>query len=70
MIYFFFSKEPPTDDELRKNLAIMQMKKINAAKLDEQYGKPEPQKVTGSSSFPVYKEYETVAGNKKKGDES
>lgn len=47
----------------------MQMKKVNAAKLDVKYGKaPEaaktPQHVTGSGNFPKYDEYETVAGKR------
>lgn len=45
------------------------MKKINAAKLDEKYssGKAKvPQKVTGMGSFPVYEEYESAVGTKKK----
>ncbi|XP_031640958.1 NADH dehydrogenase [ubiquinone] 1 alpha subcomplex assembly factor 2 [Contarinia nasturtii] len=59
--------DPPTDEELKHNLAIMQMKKINAAELDNKYlggeEKP-PQITTGLSDFPRYDEYETVVGKK------
>lgn len=66
MIRFFFSRaEAPTVDELKHNLAIMQMKKINAAELDAKFSdgqeKP-PQITTGLSDFPKYDEYETVVG--------
>lgn len=44
------------------------MKKINAAKIEEKYPQLE-QKVTGSSSFPVYKEYSQQAGAPKKGED-
>lgn len=43
----------------------MQMKKINAAKLEAHYsgGKvKEPQKVTGGGTFPTHDGYEMVAG--------
>lgn len=56
-----------------KNLAIMEMKKVNADKLDVKFAKPndpsllksekDPQIVTGMS-FPTYKEYERVPGKK------
>lgn len=64
--------EPPTDEELKHNLAIMQMKKVNAAKLDAKYSggkEKEPQLATGSGSFPRYDEYETVAGKGPKNPE-
>jgi hypothetical protein len=58
-----FRKEPPTNEEVMKNYAIMQLKKKNAAELDEKYGKPVdqtmlPKEEKGMSSFPSYKEYE------------
>lgn len=66
-----YSDDPPTREELMKNLAIMEMKKVNADKLDAKYAKPvdpsqlkaaqDPQMVTGLS-FPTYKEYERVPG--------
>lgn len=34
----------------------MQMKKINAAKLEEEHGKPEPKKVTGLGTFPDFQD--------------
>lgn len=58
--------EPPTKEELVKNLQIMEMKKRNAAELDAQYGKkdidgklvaPEAETV---GTFPKYKEYEII----------
>lgn len=63
-----FRVDPPTPEELSKNLAIMQMKKINAAKLDEHYagGKTKaPQEITGGRNYPEYNEYELSAGKKK-----
>lgn len=68
MYLIIFRIEPPTPEELSKNLAIMQMKKVNAAKLDEHYsdGKvKEAQKVTGGGTFPTYDEYESTVGVKK-----
>lgn len=48
----------------------MQMKRINAAKLDQQYsgGKTnDPQIVSGMPNFPAHGEtYETIAGKDKK----
>lgn len=64
---FFFRKEPPTNDELRKNLAIMQMKKINAAKLEEKF--PTPQLPKTGAAFPSYPEYEGAPGKKPQRDE-
>lgn len=60
-----FRADPPTDEELKHNLAIMKMKKINAAELDAKYsdGKEKPTSITtGASNFPKYDEYETVVG--------
>jgi NADH dehydrogenase [ubiquinone] 1 alpha subcomplex assembly factor 2 len=49
-----------------KNLAIMQMKKDNAAKLDQKFGKQgqieQPQRVTGLRDFPQYEDYESMPG--------
>lgn len=64
--------EPPTREELIQNLSIMQMKKINADKIDEKFAKPkainDTEKIVTGMSFPSYKEYERVPG--KKPDES
>lgn len=67
------SDDPPTKEELLKNLAIMEMKKVNADKLDKKFAKPhdpqllktekDPKMVTGMS-FPTYDEYERVPGKK------
>lgn len=51
--FLLYSDDAPTKEELMKNLQIMEMKKINAAKLDQQFGvKPLPN-VTGIN-FPVH----------------
>lgn len=56
--------EPPTEDELKRNLAIMEAKKINAAKLEQHFndGTEKAQLPTGSSNFPRYDEYERIVG--------
>lgn len=58
---------PPTDEELKRNLAIMQMKKVNAAELDVKYSdgkEPELKITTGATDFPRYDEYEVVVGKR------
>lgn len=72
-----FRTYPPTDEELKRNLAIMEMKKLNAAELDAKYsdGKEKDKHLeitTGLSDFPKYKEYETVVGKRpeKKDDDN
>lgn len=65
----FCRVEPPTDAELKHNLAIMQMKKTNAAEIDEKFsdGIEKPlQLTTGASDFPKYDEYEVVVGKRPK----
>lgn len=47
----------------------MQMKKLNAAELDEKYSEgkesdPSLGVITGLKNFPTYDEYETVVGKK------
>lgn len=64
---WFYSVDPPTDEELKRNLAIMEMKKNNAAELDAKYStgkEPDPalQVTTGLGDFPKYEEYEVVVG--------
>lgn len=60
--------EPPTREELVQNLQIMEMKKRNAAELNEKYTaargeQPQiTQPVKGPESFPRYQEYEHVPG--------
>lgn len=72
MLYHIYLRreEAPTREELLQNLAIMDMKKANAEKIDEKFAKPgnEPDKIVTGMSFPSYKEYERVPG--KKPDES
>lgn len=63
----FFRKEPPTDEELLKNLAIIKLKQKNAAELDKIYKKPGDsaeleKQLKGKSSFPAYSEYEIMPG--------
>lgn len=63
-------EEPPTREELIQNLQIMEMKKVNAAKLDEKYAKlrgettmeisPPKEKTIGT--FPQYDDYEIIPG--------
>lgn len=65
IFFFIYRAEAPTVDELKHNLAIMQMKKINAAELDAKFsdGQEKPAQITtGLGDFPTYDEYETVAG--------
>lgn len=71
LIENFYRKDPPTVEELTKNLAIMQMKKKNAALLDEKYGKPQDHaslkknEITGRAEFPRYDEdFEVMPGSK------
>lgn len=54
-------RNPPTEDEVMKNLAIMQMKKKNAIEIDKQGGQMTPME-TGFESFPKYSDYENVPG--------
>lgn len=65
---FCFSNEPPTKEELMRNLAIMDMKKDNAAKIDKKFAKAitkeNPEKIVTGMSFPSYKDYERVPGKK------
>lgn len=54
-------------------MAIMQMKKINAAELDAKFSEGKenlPKITTGAPDFPKYDEYERVVGKgvKKKGE--
>lgn len=67
-------QEPPTDQELIRNLAIMKLKQKNAKELDVKHGKNELQEINagkpevrGFESFPTYgDEYEISAGYQKK----
>lgn len=58
--------EPPQEEEVMRNLAIMQMKKKNAAELDAKYVKTDQtevkKEVKGPLSFPKYDEYEIMPG--------
>lgn len=72
-LYFdAFRVNPPTDAELKQNLAIMHMKKVNAAEIDSKFSKgkeEEPiQITTGMPDFPKYDEYERVVGSGKTGN--
>ncbi|KAL1460681.1 hypothetical protein WDU94_012639 [Cyamophila willieti] len=60
-------KEPPTEDEINKHLAIIKLKEKNAAELSLKFpskGEASFQKKKGMESFPSYKEYEQVPGTK------
>ncbi|CAL8096432.1 unnamed protein product [Orchesella dallaii] len=59
-------KQPPTTEEVLRNQAIADMKKINAAELEKEY---HPEGVTEKKpdtikTFPQYKEYEIMPGDK------
>lgn len=54
-------KEPPSEEEVMKNLAIMQIKKKNAIAVEAKAGKVVPMK-KGIETFPRRDEYETVPG--------
>ncbi|XP_050308721.1 NADH dehydrogenase [ubiquinone] 1 alpha subcomplex assembly factor 2 [Anthonomus grandis grandis] len=56
---------PPTEEEVAKNLAIMNMKKINAKEVDAKGNLPAPVQ-SGMESFPLRPEYERVPGLKQK----
>ncbi|CRL04208.1 CLUMA_CG017308, isoform A [Clunio marinus] len=65
-------KEPPTQQELMKNLAIMQLKKKNADLLDQKFPPKQDQVAlrkdeTGrqKASFPSYDDYEVMPGKPK-----
>lgn len=59
-------EDPPTKEELVRNLQIMDMKKRNAAELDAKYGKKDdqgkliPKEEETIGTFPKYKEYEII----------
>lgn len=56
-------KEPPTEDEVLKNYAIMQMKKKNAIQVEAKAGKMTPMD-KGMETFPRRDEYERIPGSK------
>lgn len=56
-------KDPPTEDEVMRNLAIMQMKKINAIEINKQAGQKRPME-KGFESFPKHSDYEGIPGKK------
>lgn len=57
-------QEPPSEDEVMKNLAIMQLKKKNAIEVDKKAGQLTPMK-TGIETFPKHPDYELMPGQKK-----
>ncbi|RZB41604.1 NDUFA12 domain containing protein [Asbolus verrucosus] len=57
-------ENPPSEEELMKNLAIMQMKKKNAIAVDAKGGQMTPME-KGMETFPKRPEYEIVPGTKK-----
>lgn len=73
---FYFRKEPPTNEELKKNLAMMHMKKKNADLLDEKHLQSKAQShdqlalqrdASGRAEFPKYEnEYEQMPGAEEK----
>lgn len=63
-----FRKEPPTEEELMKNLAIMQLKKKNAALLKDKnapiqdHAALKKDETGQKAAFPSYDEYEVMPG--------
>lgn len=63
-----FRKIPPTDQELMKNLAIMNLKKKNAALMDDKFQQKQDHAAlkrdeTGQkAAFPRYNDYEVMPG--------
>lgn len=55
---------PPTDEEIMKNLEIMQTKKKNAIEVEKLAGKLTPSE-RGFESFPKRPDFETIPGSKK-----
>ncbi|XP_013197079.1 NADH dehydrogenase [ubiquinone] 1 alpha subcomplex assembly factor 2 [Amyelois transitella] len=55
--------EPPTEEEIAKNIAVAKLKKINAAKIEEKRltegGSLPAPPLRGAESFPKYEEYHT-----------
>ncbi|XP_064462901.1 NADH dehydrogenase [ubiquinone] 1 alpha subcomplex assembly factor 2-like [Ornithodoros turicata] len=65
---------PPTEEEIARNLAIMEAKKFKAAQLEEaarlerqqrETGLTVPQDPAARAPFPRYEEYETPSGRKR-----
>ncbi|XP_039952550.1 NADH dehydrogenase [ubiquinone] 1 alpha subcomplex assembly factor 2 [Bactrocera neohumeralis] len=60
--------EPPTREELVRNLSIMEMKQRNAAELEATYGAKDdtgqllPKEKETIGTFPKYNEYEIIPG--------
>lgn len=52
---------PPSEEEVMRNLAIMDMKKQNAIEVEKKAGKPTPM-LKGYETFPKYSEYERSSG--------
>lgn len=61
---FSSRNEPPTNEELSYNLAIIEMKKSNAKKLDDKFGTNKEEKIVTGMAYPTYDEYERVPGKK------
>lgn len=56
-------KLPPTEEEIARNTAIMQLKKKNALEIDAKGGLPVPVE-KGFESFPDRPEFERIPGEK------
>ncbi|GJQ68865.1 hypothetical protein Trydic_g6064 [Trypoxylus dichotomus] len=57
-------KEPPTEEEVMKNYALMQIKKQRAIEVDKKGGLPAPL-VKGMETFPKRPEFELTPGKPK-----
>lgn len=63
LIYTGRRKETPSDEEIARNLAIMQLKKQKAIEVDAKGGLPTPVQ-KGMETFPIRPEYERIPGKK------
>lgn len=57
-------RDPPSEEEVMRNYAIMQIKKKNAREIDGKGGQKTPM-TKGIETFPQRPEYEMVPGKKK-----
>ncbi|KAI5706380.1 hypothetical protein M8J75_007584 [Diaphorina citri] len=58
-------KDPPTEEEINKNLGIIKLKEKNAAELKLKFPSKASENISqkkGMQSFPSYSEYEHAAG--------
>lgn len=61
----FRRTDPPSDEEVMKNLAIIQLKQKNAVEVEKKAGKATPM-LKGMETFPKRSEYELIPGKSQK----